>query len=143
MLVKEVVQTEADYVTALELLDRYFYRPLCEEEAGILTHSETQAIFGLLPTLLACNRALLQRMQERWHCFAFLPWIGDLFIEHSFILKSYAAYVVQYRKVSSPRPSLTILPLLLLPMAGFEPFEHAGTYQARLSQVLRGPPQQG
>ncbi|KAJ4459669.1 putative Guanine exchange factor for Rac 30 [Paratrimastix pyriformis] len=99
MLIKETIQTEVEYVKNLETLEHLFLTPLREPPGCcILSQTEVQTLFGMVPNLLTYNRSLLLRLQERWRCFAFVPCIGDLFVEYSWVFKSYAQYVVNYRK---------------------------------------------
>jgi len=97
MLIQEIIVTERDYVKDLDIIINVYYEPL--KSLGIISEEEVHTLFSTVEDLYVLNRdKVLKRFEEIYSGATEngIPlWeidLGDIFLELSEHLKSYADY---------------------------------------------------
>jgi hypothetical protein len=107
-VLQELIQTEKDYISRLELIESVFLKEIRERQ--LLTHYEVVSLFSNIEDLLPINRSLLVdllKLQEAPDSIS----VGELFQNHANKFRAYAAYctnqpniheLLQQYKVDNP-----------------------------------------
>eukprot|EP00026_Physarum_polycephalum_P003053 Phypoly_transcript_03062.p1 GENE.Phypoly_transcript_03062~~Phypoly_transcript_03062.p1 ORF type:complete len:830 (+),score=140.31 Phypoly_transcript_03062:3-2492(+) len=87
----EILQTEENFVSRLELLKKLYIIPLQTDR--ILTVEEINSIFSNVELILSLNRALLTDLKELMHDWEDTKSVGEIFVKIIPFLKIYTEYV--------------------------------------------------
>lgn len=98
-ILKEIIQTEEQYVTSLSALAEAYQKPL-ESNPKLLSKSDCQKIFSHLNSIRQVNGRLLQELKNHWdedhsgkkptHT------LGEIFVRFAPFLKTYSIYAAQF-----------------------------------------------
>jgi len=95
-VLKEIYQTEKNYVAILEMVHSEFIIPLKQainDGEPILTDAELRVIFPSWEVIKNYNTLFLSQLKERIDTWEDTQCVGDLFIEICLWLKSYSSYI--------------------------------------------------
>jgi hypothetical protein len=87
-VVKEIVQTERDYVRDLQILISVFLNPIRKQE--LLSSYDIVSLFSNIEALLPLNQALLEDLEQALNisnhtndtAALYSQWVGEIFIDH-------------------------------------------------------------
>eukprot|EP01080_Neovahlkampfia_damariscottae_P003203 gene3203-5519_t len=91
-LVKEIYNTEKEYVQSLRTLNEIYYTPL--QSKMLIEQENLQSIFGNVPLLLKFQEQFLETMEKQMKEYS--PKIGKAFVDFAPYLKVYPEYINDY-----------------------------------------------
>ncbi|KAJ3187390.1 cytochrome c oxidase subunit 1 [Gaertneriomyces sp. JEL0708] len=92
--VYELIETEADYVRDLTLMINYHKKQL--EETQLIPETDIANLFSNINDLVPVNQQLLDRLYVKRDADAFIPEVGDAFVDVSESFKVYTEYCGNY-----------------------------------------------
>uniref|UniRef100_A0A8C4QQF8 DH domain-containing protein n=1 Tax=Eptatretus burgeri TaxID=7764 RepID=A0A8C4QQF8_EPTBU len=114
-ILKSIVDSEKNYVDALQRIQQFYERPMLEREQRVLSERKIRTIFFRLREILQCHRIFSMALAERVQNWDRDETIGDLFVasfSRSMVHEVYTEYVGNVsmamqilRKASATRPN--------------------------------------
>jgi len=95
-IVKEILQTEKDYVRSLSIMDIVYMNPLKEAaKAGkpIIKEEQIAAIFSIISDIFELHMNLVKELEPKIINWSEKQTIGEVFIKNGIALKMYTEYV--------------------------------------------------
>jgi len=90
----EIWETEQTYVRSLQLVNKYYLKPI--RENGLLKEKAIETIFGNLEQILATNEELLIALTERLEIWGVNSNLGDVIKKLVPFMKIYSDYYCKY-----------------------------------------------
>uniref|UniRef100_UPI00358F4E49 rho guanine nucleotide exchange factor 10-like isoform X2 n=1 Tax=Myxine glutinosa TaxID=7769 RepID=UPI00358F4E49 len=95
-ILKSIVDSEKNYVDALQRIQQFYERPMLEREQRVLSERKVRTIFFRLREILQCHRIFSMALAERVQNWDRDETIGDLFVasfSRSMVHEVYTEYV--------------------------------------------------